>query len=113
MIISQADSYMKLCLQTWIFCESCIHAEVTASIPRKDLVKECHDCALACFAVVAKLASNQMEIQEQAFNCILHCRQCQKECEKYLQVEDIKYCGEVCKHCADQIKEIALPFYLN
>jgi len=113
MIIGQIDSYMKLCLQTWIFCESCIYSEISTSTPRRELVKECHDCALACFALVAKLANNQLEIGEQAFRCIIHCRQCQETCAKYAETEDIRCCGEICKRCAEQIKGIALEFNLN
>jgi hypothetical protein len=113
MILHRNDTYMKLCLQAWLFCESCIHAEITADNPRKDLVKECHACARACFTVVAMLAGNQIEVQEQAFNCILQCRRCQEECEKYAYVADIKYCGEICKKCADNIKELAIPLCLN
>jgi hypothetical protein len=106
MIIHSNDTYMKSCLQAWLFCESCIHAEITTDKPRKNLVKECHDCARACFSVVASLAGNRSEVSEQTLNCILQCRRAQEECEKYAYVADIKYCGEVCKNCADQIKEL-------
>lgn len=111
MILQQSDRYIKACMQAWLFCESCIHNEITAEFPRTDLVKQCHHCAQACFAVVCRLISNQFEVHELAFNCIIHCRQCQQECEKYWYVEDINFCGDVCSQCAEEIKDIAIPGY--
>lgn len=111
MIAQQSDSYIKACMQAWLFCESCIHAEISAESPRTDLIRQCHECAQACFAVVCRLISNQFEVYDLAFNCIIHCRMCQEECEKYESVDDIRYCGDVCKHCAEKIKDIILPPY--
>ena len=114
MIVQKTDTYIKACMQAWLFCESCIHSEVSAPNPREDLVQQCHECAQACFAVVCRLISNEEAVHELAFNCILHCRQCVEKCEKYGQVEDIRYCGEVCNFCAEKMKDIAIPgFYLN
>ena len=113
MIVQQSDSYIKACMQAWLFCESCIHSEISVDNPRSDLIKEWHECAQSCFAVVCRLISNQEAIHELAFNCILHCRQCQKECERY-DTEDIRYCGEVCRFCAEKMKDIVVPpYYLN
>ncbi len=52
MIVQQADSYIKACMQAWLFCESCIHAETSALHPKTELIRMCHQCAQACFAVV-------------------------------------------------------------
>lgn len=109
MIAQQTDRYIKACMQAWLFCESCIYSEVAADIPRTDLIRQCHHCAQACFAVVCRLISDQETVHELAFDCILHCRQCQEECEKYNYNEDIRYCGEVCASCAENIKDIVLP----
>lgn len=111
MIIEQSDSYIKACMQAWLFCESCIHSEMTADNPKSGLVKQCHECAQACFAVVCRLISNDYDVHDLALNCIIHCRQCQFECEKYGYVEDIKYCGDVCRNCAEKMKDIAVPAY--
>jgi hypothetical protein len=113
MIIQKTDTYIKACMQAWLFCESCIHEQVTSNSPRPELIRQCHDCAQACFAVVSKLINNASDVQELAFNCVLHCRECQQECKKYSEVEEIYYCGEVCRYCADKVIDIAVPFYLN
>jgi hypothetical protein len=112
MIVQQTDRYIKACMQAWLFCESCIHSEMTTPSPRQNLIKQCHDCAQACFAVVCRLVSNQTDVHQLAINCILQCRQCQQECEKY-ETDDIMYCAEVCANCADKMKDIAIPFCLN
>jgi hypothetical protein len=113
MIIQQTDSYIKACMQAWLFCESCIHTEVASEHPRQELIKQCHECAQACFAVVCRLISNYYDVHELALNCVLHCRQCHAECSKHAYVEDIEYCGEVCRICAEKMKDIAIPFGLN
>lgn len=111
MIVEKTENYIKACMQAWLFCESCIHAEVSSDNPRTNLIKECHECAQACFAVVCRLISTQVGIHDLALNCIIHCRNCQEECEKYRQVDDIKYCGDVCDYCAEKLKDIAVPAY--
>jgi hypothetical protein len=114
MIVQQADSYIKACMQAWLFCESCIHAETSARHPKTELIRMCHQCAQACFAVVCRIISKEDTVYELAFNCILHCRECQEECEKHWQVDDIRYCGEVCSYCAEKMKDIVIPdFCLN
>jgi hypothetical protein len=114
MIVQQSDTYIKACMQAWLFCESCIHNEVSKDDPCATLIQECHQCAQSCFAVVCQLISNVEAVYDVAFNCIIHCRQCQEACEKYGYIDDIKYCGEVCAYCADKMKDIIVPpFCLN
>ena len=113
MIIQKVDTYIKACMQAWLFCESCIHEQISTNSPRAELIRQCHDCAQSCFAVVSKLINDSPDVQELVFKCLLSCRVCQEECSKYGEVEEIYYCGEVCGYCADKIRDIAVPFYLN
>src|SRR3982751_6239490 len=52
------DTYIKVCMKTWLLCESCAHSESTSDTPRYDLVLECTTTAKTCFAVVSKPVSN-------------------------------------------------------
>ena len=112
MIRQQTDTYIKACMKTWLICESCAHMESSSSNPRVDFLRECRDCAQSCFALVSKLISKSDDIGENVLTSLLHCRQCIAECEKYLEVEDIEYCANVCASCADALKDLAV-FYLN
>jgi hypothetical protein len=113
MIQQQTDLYIKACMKTWLICESCIHVEVTGATQRNNLIRECRECAQSCFAVVCKLISQAEDLGDLVFNCILHCRQCYDECEKYEEIDDdIQYCGSVCSICAETLKDLAV-FQLN
>jgi hypothetical protein len=81
--------------------------------PRKALIAKCRLCSNSCFAVVGRLISNADDIQEYAFRCVLDCRECFEECEKYLDIEDIEYCGQVCIDCADTLKKLVVVSNLN
>jgi hypothetical protein len=111
-IQQQADTYIKICMKTWLLCESCIHAESTSSLPRHDLVNECSECAKACFAVVSRLVSQNEDMGNLVFNCLLHCRRCANTCEKYEYENDIEFCGDTCRMCAEAVKELPI-FSLN
>lgn len=113
MIVQQTDSYIKACMQAWLFCESCIHTEVAADDPRQQLVRECYECSQACFSVVCKLIAHSLEAENAAMKCIIHCRSCQHICEQYSHIEHIGSCAEMCRRCAEKIKEIAMPWHLN
>ncbi len=102
------DTYIKACMKTWLLCEASAHAEMNAEAPRYNLVKECADCAKACFAVVSQLVSNADDLGDLVLNCILHCRQCSHECAKYSQEDDLEFCGIVSSMCADTLKEITV-----
>lgn len=109
MQLQTTDQYIKVCMKTWLLCEASVHAEVVGLSPRQDLVKECSDCAKACFAVVSGLASNAMDdLGDLVLNCLIHCRQCSNECAKYDDDEDIQFCGMISSICADTLKEIAV-----
>jgi len=112
MIRQETDVYIKACMKSWLLCESVAHMEANKPVPREDLLKECRDCAQSCFALVCKLVSNSDDIGETVFNCLLHCRQCYAECEKHSHIEDIEFCGTVCKICGDTLKDLTV-FYLN
>ncbi len=114
MIREKTDIYIKICMKTWLLCESCIHAEENSPVPRYDLIVECNACAKSCFAVVSKLVS-ETEIEDMSdtiLNCLLHCRQCAMECGRYEGEEDITLCADVCQVCGDAIRELAC-FSLN
>ena len=114
MILQQTDNYIKACMQTWLLCESCIHAEENSFDPRESLIAKCRTCAYSCFAVVSRIVSKEeVEMQESALICLLNCRECYMECEKYNYIDDIDYCGEMCLFCADILQELAMPIYLN
>jgi hypothetical protein len=112
MIQSSTDSYIKICMKTWLLCESCIHAESNMPDPRYELISECSECAKSCFAVVSRLVSQADELGDLAINCVLHCRQCANECQKYDNETDLLICADVCSICAELIKKLA-TFSLN
>jgi hypothetical protein len=103
-------------MKTWLLCEAGAHAELKANSPRPALIKECSECAKACFALATRLAGNVTDAGPLVLNCLLHCRQCATECQKYPNEEDIQFCGIVSNICAgslkDMAKEIAI-FHLN
>ncbi len=108
----KTDNYIKVCLRSWLLCESCTYAEMNSLTPRYDLISECTACAEACFALVTNLNSNSDDLGDLPFNCIVHCRQCYDECQKYSNEENIMVCAEACAFCAEAIKELTV-FTLN
>ena len=108
MVQQQAtDRYIRVCMKTWLLCEASVHAETSRISPRYSLVKECNECAKACFSVVSRLVSDAGNLGQLVLNCLLHCRQCSSECAKYPE-EDIQFCGLVSSICADTLKEITV-----
>ena len=112
MIQQQTNNYIKTCLKGWLFCESCANAEMNSEDPNYDLIAECNACAQACFDVAAKLLNNDHDINDLPFNCMVHCRQCIEECEKYPPTTAITACIQACRACVRVVKQIA-PFTLN
>lgn len=112
MIQQQTDNYIKICLRNWLLCESCTYAEMQSATPRHEIITECTACAETCFALVTKLISHADDLGDLPFKCIVHCRQCYDECQKYPEENDIMMCADACAYCAEAIKEIAV-FTLN
>jgi len=100
-------------MKAWLMCESCIHAESNRMDPREELIQKCRTCANSCFTVVCRILNNSEILQESAFICLLNCRECCEECDKHAYIADIEYCSEVCRLCADTLKPLILPVYLN
>jgi hypothetical protein len=113
MILQETDNYIKACMKTWMFCEACIHTEEDADKPRQLLIQKCRICASSCFSVVCRIINDSGLLQESVLNCLLNCHECFEECEKYDDIEDIQYCGEVCRSCEDSLKELLLQVNLN
>ncbi len=106
--LQTTDHYIKACMKTWILCEASVHAESISGTPRYDLVRECSECAMACFAVVTKLVNNEIDLSNLVIDCLLHCRQCSDECAKYPGEEDLQFCSVVSSICADTLRDIAV-----
>jgi hypothetical protein len=113
MILEQTDNYIKACMKAWLMCESCIQAEANKKNPRQTLIDKCRVCANSCFTVVCRILNNSEIVQESAFICVLNCRECSDECDKYSYISDVEYCSEVCRLCADVLKSLIVPFHLN
>jgi hypothetical protein len=113
MILQQTDNFIKSCMKAWLLCQSCIHTETLRAKPRQALIAKCRVCSSSCFAVVGRLISNADDIQVYAFRCLLDCRECFDECEKYANIEDIEYCGHVCMDCAYILKKLVVVSNLN
>lgn len=112
MIQLKTDPYVKICMKTWLLCEASVYAEVTSPSPRTALIKECSECAIACFELVAGLVSDLKtgEIENLALKGLVHCRQCANECAKYSADKDVRYCGEICSLCGDILKHFTVIF---
>ena len=113
MILQQTDNFIKSCMKAWLLCQSCIHTEIISTRPKRTLIAKCRICSSSCFALVGRLISSADDIQEYAFRCVLDCRECFEECEKYAYIEDIQYCGEVCMDCADTLRTLVIVSNLN
>ena len=94
-------------MKTWLLCEAGANTEQKAGSPRLVLLKKYNECAKACFALARSLAGNKPEVRALVLNCLLCCRQCALECEKYPKEEDIQFCGIVSHICADSLKDMA------
>lgn len=112
MIQQHTDSYIKICMKAWLMCESCVHTEHNSPTPREELIEICSETAKACFAIVSRLVSNADDMGDLPLNCLLHCRECSEECDKYPEEQDVQACAEICYVCADAVKELAV-FNLN
>lgn len=110
----KTETFIKICMKTWLLCETCVHAEESSKEPRYNLVSECSACARACFALVSKLVGecNMDDMGSLVLDCMLHCRQCAQECSLYAGEEDIELCGDVCEVCGDSLRELT-RFSLN
>jgi hypothetical protein len=103
MIGMQTDNYIRACMKTWLLCESCLHAEADSRSPRKMLMNIYKECAAACVALVSRLVSNNTGIDQLAFNCLIRCRECQEECIRQADSDDMIYCSDVCGYCAETV----------
>ncbi len=110
MLLRQTDSYIKICMNTWLLCEACIHAESDKLFPKEKLLQTCSHCSDACLAIVAVIIRDPLIVQQYAFDCFLYCRECRNECRQYKEAA-IEHCGSVCNQCAETMKE--LLFNLN
>ncbi len=110
----KTELFIKICMKTWLLCETCVHAEETSAHPRYDLISECTACARSCFALVSKLVadSDMEDMGNMVWDCMLHCRQCAQECSKYTDNEDLELCADVCEVCGDSLRELT-RFSLN
>lgn len=113
MILQQTDIYIKACMKTWLLCESCIHAETLRFEPREILIDKCRACAHSCFTVVCRIINNTEAIEESVLVCLLNCRECWQECERLADNEDLLYCADICRFCADMVKPLLIPAHLN
>jgi hypothetical protein len=113
MILRQTDSYIKSCMKAWLLCQSCIHTESISARPKPALIFQCRKCSRSCFAIVGRLINYDDDIQEYAFRCLIDCRECFEECEKYADIEDIEYCGLICMDCADMLRTLVTSSNLN
>jgi hypothetical protein len=111
MILRQTDSYIKICMNTWLLCEACIHSEQEKLNRSDKLLQVCRDCAQSCLAIASQIINDPAAVQKNVFNCFLYCRECYNECMLH-QEDDIEYCGQICGTCAEKIKEL-LYFHLN
>jgi len=109
----KTDNYIRACLKAWMFCETCIRAELRYRISGEILMKKCRDCANACFTVVCKLMNQSVSVPEAALNCILYCNECIEECEKNPLAFDNILCAETCRHCAESMRSLIVPQHLN
>lgn len=105
MTARQTDNYMRVCMNTWLLCEACTHAEKEMPLPDERLIKSCMECAQSCIALVAHIIHDPQADQKYIFDCFLYCRECYNECMQHPKA-DIIYCGEACNQCADTIKEL-------
>lgn len=109
----KADNYIRACLKAWMFCETCIRAELRYRLSGDDLMKKCRECAHACFTVVCNLINKSAGVPEAALQCILYCRECVEECEKNPNAYDNILCAETCRHCAETMRTLIVPQQLN
>ena len=105
MIVRETDNYIKVCMNAWLLCEACIHNEKDQESPENKLIEICTLCAQSCLMVASGMINNPNDMQKQIFDCYLLCKECHKECAKYPQT-DIEYCGDICKHCSDQLRNL-------
>lgn len=108
----RTDSYIKVCMKSWLLCESCLHQELSNSSPRQKVIESWQNCAKSCFAVVTRLISNPEDLGQLPFNCILDCMQCVRECNLHSGDPDIADCADACLICAYRMRELT-SFYLN
>lgn len=111
MLLNRTDSYIKICMNTWLLCEACIHAEMKKLSPKEKLLQACGACSDSCLSLVTVFISNPVLAQQQVFDCFLYCRECYHECILSPE-DDVVYCGEVSDKCAEMMKELML-FQLN
>ena len=109
MTTNATDSYVKICMNTWLVCEASVHHEKQKLFPRERLLLSCQTCASSCLSVVSLFMNNPLAGQRQVFDCFLRCRECYHECRQHPD-EDIRHCGNVCAHCAELLKELFFIF---
>lgn len=111
MILRQTENYIKVCMNTWLLCEACIHSEYEKLLPAERLIQTCQDCSRSCLTIVSLFINNPLTLQKDVFDCFLYCRECYNECMLHRE-EDIERCGEACNNCAETLKELMF-FQLN
>ncbi len=107
MILNRTDSYIKICMNTWLLCEACIHSEGQKLFPKENLLEACQSCSGSCLSLAAVFISDPLRAEEKVFDCFLSCRECYNECLLSTE-EDIRYCGSICDKCAEMMKELLL-----
>lgn len=111
--VQTSDAYIKICLRTWLFCESCIQSETATTTPNSRIIRSCHRCAHACLAVVTGLINKKELITDDIFRCMLYCRACEIACSATPHTEETLHCAEACRDCAENLSQIAWYFSMN
>jgi hypothetical protein len=106
MVLQQTDNYIKACIKTWMFCEACADSEKGNNHPKQFLIDKCRACAHSCFTVACQIMNNPDGVREPVLICLLNCRECFEECEKYNYNVAISHCGETCWFCAEMLKDL-------
>ena len=114
MIKQETEFYVKNCMKTWLICEACAYMEMKSEKPNQEVVFHCQCCAEICFALVCRLIANfRTELDQFAFLCMLHCKQCAAVCKNYTEVEDLQYCSKTCGNCSTVLRKLIVPLQLN
>ncbi|HEV3451196.1 MAG TPA: four-helix bundle copper-binding protein [Acidimicrobiia bacterium] len=107
---------LAVAIEALIDCAQACIADVDADLSEQNVtemvkcVRLCLDCADVCTATVG-VTSRQADYDANVARplleaCVAICKSCGDECERHVQMQHCRVCGEACRRCEQACRQL-------